>query len=136
MKSYRELSQLKTLAERFRYLDLTGTVGAMTFGGHREWNQEFYSSDLWREVRRKVLIRDEGCEMGLQPYIIPDAVYVHHINPMTIEDFIEGNPLLLDPDNLVCVSYDVHQAIHYGNSDALKKYEVITRTKNDTCPWK
>ena len=108
----------------------------MTFGGHREWNQEFYSSSLWREVRRKVLIRDEGCEMGVQPYVIPGAVYVHHINPMTIEDFIEGNPLLLDPDNLVCVSYDVHQAIHYGNSDALKKYEVITRTKNDTCPWK
>lgn len=136
MKTYSELSKLPTLKERFDYLDLTGIVGDVTFGGHREWNQEFYGSPEWREVRRKVIVRDNGCEMGLEPYTIQGPVYVHHINPMTVEDFISRNPLLLDMDNLVCVSYGVHEAIHYGNSDAIKKYGMTERTRNDTSPWK
>ena len=136
LKTFSELSKLKTLKERFDYLSLDGIPTNPTFGGRRILSQDFYKSNLWQNARRQVILRDEGCEMGLKPYEIPGIVYVHHINPITYEDVLNHSPLLFDPDNLVCVSYDVHEAIHYSNSDVLKKYEVVTRTKNDTCPWK
>lgn len=136
LKTFSELSKLKTLKERFDYLSLDGIPTNPTFGGRRILNQDFYKSNLWQNARRQVILRDEGCEMGLKPYEIPGIVYVHHINPITYEDVLNHSPLLFDPDNLVCVSYDIHEAIHYSNSDVLKKYEVVTRTKNDTCPWK
>jgi hypothetical protein len=136
LKTFSELSKLGTLKERFDYLKLDGLPTNPTFGGRRILNQDFYSSLTWQRARREVILRDQGCEMGLVPYEIPGIVYVHHINPITIEDVMNHSSLLFDPENLVCVSYDVHEALHYSNSDVLKMYTVVTRTKNDTCPWK
>lgn len=136
LKTFSELSKLPTLEARFEYLKLDGIPTNPTFGGRRILNQDFYRSELWQKARRNVIMRDSGCEMGLTPYEIPGIVYIHHINPITYEDVLNHSPLLFDEENLVCVSYDVHEAIHYSNSDVLKKYTVVTRTKNDTCPWK
>ena len=136
LKTFSELSKMKTLKERFDYLKLDGIPTNPTFGGRRILSQDFYKSADWQRARREVILRDAGCEMGLQPYEIPGIVYVHHINPITVEDVANHSSRLFDSENLVCVSYDVHEAIHYSNSDVLKKYEVVTRTKNDTCPWK
>lgn len=136
LKTYSELSRLRTLEERFRYLQLNGVPTNPTFGGRRLLNQTFYQSPEWRKVRRDVILRDNGCELGLEPFTIPGIVYIHHLNPITYEDILARDGKLLDPDNLICVSFDMHEAIHYGDAEVLKTYQLISRTPNDTCPWK
>lgn len=136
MRTYTELSKLKTFEERFEYLKLGGTVGGRTFGGDRWMNQIFYQRlPEWKEARRKVIVRDLGCELGLSDYPIKGRIIVHHMNPLTKEDISERSEIVLDPEYLICVSQLTHDAIHYGDANLLpKKYEE--RKPGDTCPWK
>lgn len=134
-KSYQELSRLKSFEDRFDYLKLTGIVGETTFGFDRYLNQAFYRSKEWRNVRREVIIRDEGCDMGHPDHPINGRVIIHHINPVSLEDLDEGSDILLDPNNLVCVSETTHNAIHFGDSTLLPE-PYVERSKYDTCPWK
>lgn len=137
-RSYEELSSLKTFEERFLYLLCNGKVGKETFGVERALNQTLYASDMWKKkVRQQIILRDEGNDMGLQGYPIAERIYIHHINPISIDDIVNQRfESLYDPNNLVCVSFDTHQAIHYGTKDYVKIVEPIERRANDTCPWK
>lgn len=133
-RRYSELIRLPTIEERFEYLKLSAKIGDSTFGYERDLNQLFYRSRLWKDFRKKVIIRDNGCDMAMKDYAIPGRIEVHHINPITIEMIENNDPLLLDMDNVVCVSPETHKAIHYGDSSALPK-DPIERRPNDTCPW-
>lgn len=135
IRTYSELSNLQTFKERFDYLKLNGKVGEDTFGHSRFLNQDFYSSPEWRRTRRIIIIRDNGCDMGLEGYSIQGRIYVHHINPITVDDILERRPKLFDPENLICVSSKTHEAITYGIEDMLPTDPVIRRP-NDTCPWR
>ena len=134
-KTYTEMCSLPTFEERFRYLQLNGAVGSATFGGARYLNQALYKSDLWKRTKRKIILRDNGCDLGIEGREIMDNVYVHHINPITPEDIINRNPIVFDPENLVTVSLNTHNAIHYGSEDILFKLPE-ERRPNDTCPWR
>lgn len=135
-KSYSELIKLPTYEERYEYLKLGGSIGELTFNGHRYLNQKFYSSDPeWKRVKREVLIRDNGCDMAHEDYIIGGHPIIHHINPITIDDLIQRNPIIFDLDNLVCVSHNTHNAIHYGDISLLP-LPPVERMAFDTCPWR
>lgn len=134
MKTYREMRQLPTFEERFKYLQLKGAVGEDTFGFDRWINQKFYRSVEWRRVRDQVIIRDDGCDLGCPDHPINGRVIIHHINPLQVNDFDDPD-YLLNPDYLVCVSHNTHNAIHYGDESLLPK-EWTPRQPNDTCPWK
>ena len=134
-RKYSELKKLKTFEERFEYLKLSAIIGDKTFGSERYLNQKFYGSPEWKNFRRKVIIRDNGCDLGLEGYSIFDKMEIHHINPISMKDIEEQNPCLMDMENVVCVSSRTHKAIHYGNSESLPK-GPIERKPNDTCPWK
>lgn len=136
IKTYSELILLPTFEERFDYLMLRGVVGEETFGFDRWLNQVFYKTKEWRSLRRQVILRDKGCDLGVEGCEIQGNIYVHHINPITKQDILDRSDLLLNPEYLISTSYDTHQAITYGN-----KVFVLTRTpaeryENDTCPWK
>lgn len=133
-RCYSELSKLNTFEERFNYLRLKGTVGADTFGFDRYLNQRFYRSPEWKTARRDVIIRDNGCDLGVEGYELYNGIYVHHMNPISPNDLIHGETWIYDPEYLICVSFDTHQAIHYGD-DPLPHKLPIKRTMNDTCPW-
>lgn len=135
-RRYTELKQLKTFDERFEYLRLKGDVGKDTFGHDRYLNQNFYKSEEWKRIRDYVIVRDEGCDMGLSPYKIEGRIYIHHLDPITKDDVLAHSDVLLDPDNLVCVSFETHNAIHYGSDRSLNTYDVVERQINDTCPWR
>lgn len=135
-KSYQELISIDSYEKRFDYLKLYGKVGVETFGSSRYLNQILYNSAEWKRVRRKVIIRDDAYDMAHKDYPIVDKfITVHHINPITVEDVINRNFLVFDLNNLITVSYQTHQAIHYGDKNLLI-LEPIKRFKNDTCPWK
>lgn len=135
IRRYSDLIKLKTFEERFEYLKLSAIIGEKTFGSERFLNQKFYGSPEWRNFRRKVIIRDNGCDLGLEGYSINDKMEIHHINPISMKDIEEQNPCLTDMENVICVSSRTHKAIHYGNSDSLPK-GPIERKPNDMCPWK
>lgn len=134
-KTYTEMCSLPTFEERFRYLQLNGVVGSETFGSARYLNQAFYKSDLWKHTKRKIIIRDNGCDLGIEGREIIDNIYVHHINPISAEDILNRNPAVFDPENLVATSFNTHTAIHYGSEDMLVKLPE-ERKPNDTCPWR
>ena len=135
-RSYSELIRLSTFEERYEYLKLGGKVGEETFGHDRYLNQEFYKrDDKWLEVRDEVILRDHGCDLGIEGRDILTRVLVHHINPVTKEQLLNRDPVVYDPENLICTTKRTHDAIHYSNKDLLLK-DPITRTKNDTFPWK
>ena len=134
-KSYKQMQQLKTFEERFEYLKLQGIAFAETFGHDRYLNQMFYRSDKWKSVRDRVILRDEGCDLGMEGYEIVDAVIVHHINPITEQDILDDTPILYDLNNLICCSHNTHNAIHYGDAGLLPK-APIERKPFDTCPWR
>ena len=136
IKTYSELITLPTFEERFEYLKLNGLVGEETFGFDRYLNQMFYKTKEWRAVRRQVIIRDNGCDLGIKGYDIQGNIYVHHINPITKEDILNRSEFLLNPEYLISASYDTHQAITYGSKDLLPVRTFIERQPNDTCPWK
>ena len=135
MRTFTELSKLKTFEERFRYLELKGSVGSDTFGFDRYMNQKFYTSNEWQRIKREVIIRDNGCDLGVDGYTIFGRVIVHHMNPIAPEDILKRTDLLLNPEFLICVSHTTHNAIHYGSEDLLPK-GPINRKPNDTCPWR
>ena len=135
IRTYSELMRLPTFEERFRYLKLDGLVGKDTFGFDRYLNQEFYRSKEWKEVRDFVIVRDNGCDLGMDGYEIAGRIYIHHMNPITVNDIVHSSDFLLNPDYLVCVSHNTHNAVHYGDEDLLVTAPV-ERRKNDTCPWK
>lgn len=135
-KTYSELSKLKTFEERFEYLKLSGSVGKDTFGFDRYLNQAFYRSKEWKAIRDKVVVRDNGCDLGVDGYMIFGNVLIHHMNPISPDDIIHQTNILLNPDYLISVSYDTHNAIHYGDSSFLERNIVVERAPNDTCPWK
>lgn len=135
-RSYSELITLPTFEERYRYLRLDGRVGEETFGSHRYANQKFYQTDpLWLSTRSRVIIRDNGCDLGVEGREIHGRIIIHHINPITIDDILRRSDLLYDPENLICTIKNTHDAIHYGDEKLLFS-EPIVRTKNDTCPWR
>lgn len=134
-RSYSELLQFKTFEERFNYLKLAGEVGDPTFGYDRYFNQQFYHSSEWRRARNRIILRDNGCDLGMPDYEIHGRIYIHHINPITKQDVEEFSDNLLDPNNLICVTFDTHNAIHYGDERTLPK-TPIERAPGDTCPWR
>ena len=135
-RCYSELIKFETFEERFEYLKLNGVVGDVTFGYDRYLNQTLYRSNDWKKARRDVIIRDEGCDLGILDRIIIGRIIVHHMNPISIEDIEKKNPEIFNPDYLICVSNDTHNAIHYGDESLLIKSTLVERRPNDTCPWK
>ncbi len=135
-RSYSELIKYKTMSDRYKYLKLVGEVGSATFGSDRFLNQVFYSSKQWKEARRKVIIRDRSCDLGIDDYELYDRVVIHHINPITINDVMEENwDKLLNPENLITTSYNTHTAIHFG-SEAMLPRQLTERSPGDTCLWR
>lgn len=135
IKTYSELIQIPTFEDRYAYLRLGGRVGEETFGFERNLNQSFYRSYEWRKVRREVIARDSGCDLAMPGFQIYNNIIIHHIVPITIEDLEDGTDLILDPNNLVCVSEKTHNAIHFGDKSLLPQ-TPIERRPGDTCPWK
>ncbi|WPJ30697.1 HNH endonuclease [Streptomyces phage Psst2] len=133
-RNYRELRQLTTFEERFHYLALRGNVGQPTFGFDRWVNQGFYTSREWRQARDRIIVRDEGCDLGIDGYEIHDRIYIHHINPITLAQLESGDPCLLDPDNLISVTHRTHNAIHYGDETLLPR-KLVARRPGDTKLW-
>lgn len=136
MKTYSELILLPTFEERFEYLKLDSVVGWETFGAERYLNQTLYSSPEWKRARRDVIARDEGCDLAHPDRPIRTKIYIHHIEPITREDVLNRSPKLFDLDNLVCVSFNTHNAIHYGTANLLIPTKPVERKPNDQCPWR
>ena len=134
MKTYSELSKLETFQERFDYLKLSGEVGKETFGSKRYLNQRFYTSKEWRDIRKWVIARDEGNDLGCPDRPISGRIYIHHINPITGDDILHSNNSLLDTENLICVSAMTHEALHYGDYN-LVDVDYIPRQPGDTKLW-
>lgn len=134
-KSYSELIKIETFESRFNYLKLPGSIGETTFGGHRYLNQMFYQTEKWKMTRREVIFRDGGCDLAHQDHTIYGSVYIHHINPITIDDILEERPCVFDLDNLISTTFRTHNAIHYGTEDLLPRGPA-DRKKNDTCLWR
>lgn len=135
-KTYNELITIPSYEDRFEYLKLSARIGDQTFGHERFLNQSFYRSKEWKQIRQKVIVRDEGCDMAFKDRTIFDRIEIHHINPIIPEDIEEASELLLDMNNLVCVSPLTHKAIHYGDAALLPKNEITIRRPYDTCPWR
>lgn len=135
IKNYSELSLLLTFEERFEYLKLEGAVGADTFGFDRIFNQKFYQSYEWKTVRNEIIVRDFGCDLGIEDRQIFGRILIHHMNPISLKDISDATKFLLNPEYLICVSHDTHNAIHYGDIGLVKK-DLVERKPNDTCPWK
>ena len=135
IRTYSELITIPTFEERFEYLQLKGSVGKDTFGYDRYLNQVLYRSPEWKRLRNQIIIRDAGCDLACDGYDVYGKVLIHHLNPITVEDVLARSRKVFDPDNLVCVSHNTHNAIHYGDVDLLVTGPII-RTKNDTCPWR
>lgn len=135
-KSYSELIKLPTFEDRLNYLMSDGTVGEILFGGHRYLNQTFYKSKEWKDCRRKIILRDNGCDLACDGYEIFGKILVHHINRIFAEDILLGTPKLFDPENLITISHRTHEAITYGSKDFILSIGPIERKKNDTCLWR
>lgn len=134
-RTYSELMSLETFEDRYDYVKLLGEVGGLTFGSSRYLNQAFYRSSEWKRLRNQIIIRDNGCDLAIQDRIIGGKVIIHHLNPVTEEALLDRTYDIFDPENLICVSNNTHQAIHYGDESMLM-HDPIFRTKNDTIPWK
>ena len=134
LRTYSELITLPTFKERFNYLRLDGRVGLETFGHDRYLNQILYNSPEWRNLRSRIVTRDCGRDLACEGYDIYGQVLVHHINPITVKDILDRNPMVFDPENLITTVHNTHNAIHYGD-ESLLTTEPIIRYKDDTCPW-
>ena len=135
LRNYTELSKLKTFEERYKYLRLEGVVAEETFGYERYFNQKFYKSKEWKRLRDYVIMRDRGCDLGIEDReIIGEWIIIHHMNPVTLDDIKNATDILLDPEYLICTVHNTHNAIHYGTEDLLMLN--TERKRNDTCPWR
>lgn len=135
IKTYSELVRLPTFEERFEYLKLKGSVGKDTFGHDRYLNQVFYTSQEWRRLRDEIIIRDNGCDLGIEGQEIGGKIYIHHLNPLGVNDILAHSEYLTNPEYLICTSFETHNAIHYGDINLLPR-DPIERKRNDTCPWR
>lgn len=135
IRTYSELSMLTSFKDRFHYLKLDGSVGEATFGFDRYLNQLFYRSQRWRKIRDEVIVRDCGCDLGIEGYEIYKYAMIHHMNPITAKDIQDESEYLLNPEYLITTTQRTHNAIHYGDEGLLITMPV-ERTKNDTCPWR
>lgn len=132
-KTFSDLIKLESFEDRLEYLYIGDKVGNETFGNARWINQQFYKSNGWLKRRDEIIIRDLGCDLGVEGcYLDRRNIIVHHINPITMDDIINSNPCVFDEENLICVSRNSHLYIHYGT----KQQTYVERTKNDTCPWR
>lgn len=136
MKSYQEMTQIKTFEDRIKYLMTNSSVGVDTFGGSRYINQMLYKSPEWKQVRNAVILRDNGLDLACEGHEIAESILVHHINPITKEQVINRAPEVFDKNNLVCVSHRTHQIIHYGGAQNIEEISLVERTPNDTIPWR
>ena len=134
IRSYKELSKLETFEDRFEYLSLRGVVGESTFGFDRWINQQFYKSKQWKDLRHHIILRDEGCDLGVDGYEIFGRLIIHHMNPMVTNDIIHGDDAILNPEYLITTTHKTHNAIHYGDASLLPK-QYVPRQKNDTKLW-
>lgn len=135
IKCYSELKALTTFEERYRYLRLNGSIGKDTFGFDRVFNQMFYKSTEWRSVRDKVILRDMGCDLGIEGREIHGPIIIHHMNPISLKDIEDYSDFLINPEYLITTYHPTHNAIHYGDENQLIK-DPIQRTRYDTCPWR
>lgn len=135
MRTYQEMAEKNSFLDRFEYLKLSGKVGDETFGCHRWLNQVLYTSPEWRSFRDRVIRRDNGCDLGILGREIFGTIIIHHLNPITIKDIVDRDPKVFDLNNVVCTSFNTHNAIHYGDKEILIA-DPIERSANDTCPWR
>lgn len=136
IRTYSELCSLHTFEERFKYLQLSdGRVGFDTFGFDRYLNQDFYRSKEWKQLRDYLIVRDNGCDLGIEGRDIYGRIIIHHMNPISKDDILKQTDFLMNPDFLICTTHNTHNAIHYGD-ESLLITEPIERKPNDTCPWK
>ena len=140
IRTYSELVQLPTFQDRFEYLKLQGRIGVETFGTYsKRWlNQQFYKSPQWQHIKREVILRDNGCDLGIPEYELLNSnrIYIHHMNPITDQDIVNGTPFLMDPEYLITCSMETHNAIHYGDiSVSRMAKDPVVRRPNDTIPW-
>ena len=136
IRTYSELIRISDFKGRFRYLQLYGKVGLDTFGFDRVFNQKFYRSKEWRQIRDKIIVRDLGCDLGIEGYeIIHQPIVIHHMNPISLKDIEDSTDFLLNPEYLICTTDRTHKAIHYGD-ESLLMLPFAERSRNDTCPWK
>ena len=133
-RRYSELKKFTEFKDRYNYLKLTGEVGATTFGFDRYLNQLLYHSRKWRNIRRDVIIRDNGCDLGVEGFDIYDKIIIHHMNPISIDDLEHDDPMVFDPEYLICVSHRTHNAIHYGDESQLPR-DYVERKPGDTMLW-
>jgi len=134
IRTFSELKRLETFEERFRYLSLHGRVGVTTFGFDRYINQQFYRSRQWRQIREHVIVRDNGCDMGVDGWEIHERILIHHMNPMGVNDIVHGDDSILDPEFLISVTHRTHNAIHYGDESLLAR-PLMERRPGDTKLW-
>lgn len=134
IRRYSELAQLNSFEERFAYLSLKGEVGQSTFGFDRWLNQQFYTSRAWRQLRHRIIVRDDGCDLGVPGYEIQSRLIIHHLNPLTVDDIAQGSDAALDPEFLICTTHDTHNAIHYGDERLLPR-PLAARGPGDTRLW-
>ena len=132
---YSELARFRTIEDRYAYLRLGGIVGQRCLEVDRVLGQAFYTSREWSRIRNEVIIRDDGCDIGIRDFPIGGTIFVHHMNPITMEDVVNRNPAIFDPLYLICVSKRTHDAIHYGDASLLPQ-RMVERRPGDTCPWK
>ena len=135
IRTYSELMSFRTFEERFDYLCLRKSIGVATFGFDRYINQDFYNSHTWRTLRNGIIVRDEACDLAIPNRSIFDAIRIHHMNPITLEDVEDGNPDIFNPEFLICTSINTHNAIHFGSPNSLTQLP-LERRRNDTCPWR
>ena len=135
IRCYSDLIQLRTFQERYQYLKIHGKVGEDTFGYDRYVNQVLYRSQKWRKTRSQIIIRDNGCDLGIEGRELDDYIMVHHMNPLTLEDIEEDRDCVYNPEYLICCSSRTHKAIHFGDENLLPK-DFIERKPNDTCLWR
>lgn len=134
IRTYSELIRVSTFEERYEYLALRGIVGDTTFGHDRYMNQQFYRSREWRQMRHQIISRDRGCDLGMPGYEIHQSPIIHHMNPMNVDDIVNGDSSILDPEYLITVSLRTHNAIHYGDASLLVK-PIVARRPGDTKLW-
>lgn len=132
---YSELVRLPTIQERYEYLRLSQRVSDTTFGCDRYANQQFYRSREWKQLRSKIIVRDDGCDLAVAGYSAGWKPTIHHINPVTIEQLADGDPAVFDPENLILCSHETHNAIHFGNFQNVSRLP-LERKPNDTIPWR
>lgn len=135
IRTYSELITLPTFEERYRYLKLNGRVGEETFGFDRYLNQIFYRSKEWQRLRDEIIVRDNGCDLGIEGREIYGRILIHHMNPISKDDILNRSDFLLNPEYLICTVKNTHDAIHYGDEELLVTIPR-ERSKYDTCPWK